>query len=99
MRHYLTLQTKKIPNKRKVYKAFKDYAEEQGDVSALVADVHRFAEYYCAMALDREQEDTLTKAFHDLRELKLDVAYPFLLHLYHDYKRGSLALPLRSSSG
>ena len=91
MRHYLTLQTKKIPNKRRVYKAFKEYAETQGDVSALVADVHQFAEYYCAMALDREQKETLAKAFHDLRELKLDVAYPFLLHLYHDYKRGLLA--------
>ena len=56
-----------------------------------MGDVHQFAEYYCVMALDREQKETLAKAFHDLRELKLDVAYPFLLYLYHDYKRGSLA--------
>ena len=91
MRHYLTLQTKKIPNKRKVYRAFRDYAEGQEDVSTLVADVHKFAEYYCAMALGREQEEALAKAFQDLRELKLDVACPFLLQLYDDYKRGSLA--------
>ena len=91
MRHYLTLQTKKIPNKRKVYKTFKDYAEKQGDVQKLVVDVHQFAKYYCIIALDKEQKEKLAKAFHDLRELKLDVAYPFLLYLYHDYKRGSLA--------
>jgi predicted transport protein len=29
--------------------------------------------------------------FHDLRELKVDVAYPFLLELYHDYKADRLS--------
>ncbi len=29
-------------------------------------------------------------AFYDLRELKVDVAYPFLLELYHDYANGTL---------
>ena len=93
MRHYLTLQTRSIPNKRKVYKAFKEYADKQRNVSVpmLVADIHEFAEYYCAMVLGREQKEMLAKAFYDLRELKLDVAYPFLLYLYRDYKRGSLA--------
>ena len=93
MRHYLTLQTRNIPNKRRVYKAFKEYADKQKNVSAteLVADVHKFAEYYCSMELGRERNEMLAKAFHDLRELKLDVAYPFLLYLYRSYKRGSLA--------
>ena len=92
MRHYLTLQTRSIPNRRKVYKAFKDHADRRGDVPALVADVHEFAEYYCAMALEgREQKEVLAKAFHDLRELKMGVTYPFLLYLYRDYKHGSLA--------
>ena len=30
-------------------------------------------------------------AFHDLRELKVDVAYPFLLELYHDYASDTLS--------
>ena len=59
-------------------------------MSVLVASVDQLAEYYCAAALDKEHRETLTKAFHDLRELKLDAAYPFFLHMYHDYKRGSL---------
>ena len=86
MRHYLTLRTRKIPNKRRVYKAFKEYADKQGNVSALVTDIHEFAEYYCAMALNKEQKEILAKAFRDLSKLKLDVAYPFLLYLYRDYK-------------
>ena len=93
MRHYLTMQTRNIPNKRRVYKAFKEHADKQKNVNAteIVADVHKFAEYYCSMELGRERNEMLAKAFHDLRELKLDVAYPFLLYLYRNYKRGSLA--------
>ncbi|MCC7020158.1 MAG: DUF1524 domain-containing protein, partial [Ardenticatenales bacterium] len=33
----------------------------------------------------------LSLAFHDLRELKVDVAYPFLLELYHDYTSGAFS--------
>ena len=90
MRHYLTLQTLDIPTKRKVYRAFKAHADQK-DVRRLVADVHRFAGYYCAMALDREPDAALAKAFGDIRDINLDVAYPFLLRLYSDYAHGRLA--------
>jgi predicted transport protein len=42
------------------------------------------------MALGAETDPDLKRAFHDLRELKVDVAYPFLLELYHDYVTGIL---------
>jgi hypothetical protein len=42
------------------------------------------------MALGAETNADLKLAFHDLRELKVDVAYPFLLELYHDYATGTL---------
>ena len=32
----------------------------------------------------------LKAAFHDIRELKVDVAFPFLLELYHDYDKQML---------
>ena len=54
-------------------------------MNALVADIHAFADYYCAMALDKESNKMLAESFRDLRELKVDVAYPFLLELYNDY--------------
>ena len=56
-----------------------------GNVDNLVTELHTFADYYCAMALDKETDSSLAAAFRDLRELKVDVAYPFLLELYHDY--------------
>lgn len=89
MRHYLTTKTGEIPNVREVYVAFKAFARSlTGDTRDLVADIHAYASYYCAMALGSETDAGLKQAFHDLRELKVDVAYPFLLDVYHDYKQG-----------
>jgi uncharacterized protein with ParB-like and HNH nuclease domain/predicted transport protein len=92
MRHYLTLKTGEIPNVREVYDAFKQYARSPkvSGVEALVADIRTFAGYYCAMALGAEKDADLKTAFHDLRELKVDVAYPFLLEIYHDHVIGAL---------
>lgn len=95
MRHYLTTKTGEIPNVREVYLAFKAFAQKQPNTNTrtrdLVADIHAYALYYCAMALGKETHAGLKQAFHDLRELKVDVAYPFLLDVYHDYKQRHLS--------
>ena len=94
MRHYLTVRTGDIPREREVYEAFKDYSRtkpvKEAGIEALVKEIRAFARYFCALALGREQDAVLSTAFHDLRELKVDVAYPFLLDLYHDYANGTL---------
>ena len=107
MRHYLTCKHEngEIPNKERVYEEFKRYADRQpssNDKSSLVKDIRTYARHYCALALEQRQEDSkLNAALVDLRELKADVAYPFLLELYHDYKeegildRDSLAEVIR----
>jgi uncharacterized protein with ParB-like and HNH nuclease domain/predicted transport protein len=95
MRHYLTVRTGEIPREREVYEAFKDYSRStpvQGaGIEALVKEIRAFARYFCALALGREPDATIGVAFHDLRELKVDVAYPFLLELYHDYANDTLS--------
>ena len=90
MRHYLTLKTGEIPNVKAVYEAFKSHARSS-EVDPLVADIHTYSGYYCAMAFDKEPNKDLAHAFCDLRELKVDVAYPFLLELYEDYVQGRLS--------
>jgi uncharacterized protein with ParB-like and HNH nuclease domain/predicted transport protein len=92
MRHYLTVKTGDIPNLREIYEAFKHYARSSKlkDFEALVADIRAFAGYYCAMALGAEPDAALKAAFQDIRELKVEVAFPFLLELYHDYATGIL---------
>jgi uncharacterized protein with ParB-like and HNH nuclease domain len=89
MRHYLTVKTGEIPRLDEVYDAFKAHARSsqtaEGGVEALVKDIRNFGRYFCAMAIGAETDPDLKLAFHDLRELKVDVAYPFLLELYRDY--------------
>lgn len=60
-------------------------------VDALVAGIHAFAGYYCAMALNQEPDRGLADAFQDLRELNVKVAYPFLLEFYRDYTQHLLS--------
>jgi uncharacterized protein with ParB-like and HNH nuclease domain/predicted transport protein len=95
MRHYLTVKSGEIPKLGEVYEAFKAHARSPevslAGVEALVRDVRDFGRYFCAMALGAETNTELDLAFHDLRELKVDVAYPFLLELYQDYAREELS--------
>lgn len=101
MRHYLTVKTGEIPNVSAVYDAFKGHArdsrvtaaDDDSHIEGLVREMRIYAGHFCAMALGREQDGDLKLAFHDLRELKVDVAYPFLLELYHDYDAGILSKP------
>jgi len=90
MRHYLTVRTGEIPKMGEVYDAFKKHARSSSvanaGVESLVAELHAYAGHFCAMALGTEEDSELNRAFHDLRELKVDVAYPLLLDLYHDYQ-------------
>ena len=94
MRHYLTLKTGEIPKIGAVYEAFKAHSRSSEvaakGVDALVEDIHAFAGYFCSMALGKESDEDLSSAFMDLRELRVDVAYPFLLELYHDYKQNNI---------
>ena len=95
MRHYLTLKTNEIPRLRDVYEAFKMHFHapqiREDGVDRLLEDMHDFAGYYCAMALDHNTGDLLKQAFADLRELRVDVAYPLLLELYDDYSNKQLS--------
>lgn len=94
MRHYLTLKSGEIPKIRAVYEAFKRYTRKRSvhsaGVESIVSDIHHYARYYCAMALGQEKNQDLAIAFRDLQDLKVDVAFPFLLELYHDYSQNRL---------
>jgi len=95
MRHYLTVRTDEIPRISEVYESFKAYMREpkiaENGIDSLVEDIHASASDYCAMALGKEPDKALAIAFADLRELRVDVAYPFLLELYGDYRSGILS--------
>jgi uncharacterized protein with ParB-like and HNH nuclease domain/predicted transport protein len=96
MRHYLTVRTGEIPRQGDVYEAFKDYSRtesvREAGIESLVKDIRTLASHFCALALGKETNSDLASAFQDLREFKVDVAYPFLLELYADYASGLLSV-------
>lgn len=85
MRYYLVIHTKNHRIRRgDVYDEFKSYARSK-DVEVLLDSLKEFATFYCRIALGNEKDSSLADAFHDIRELRADVTYPFLMEVYHDY--------------
>jgi uncharacterized protein with ParB-like and HNH nuclease domain/predicted transport protein len=92
MRHYLTMRTGNIPKIDEVYEEFKKYFYNQKvDNETELKELKKYAIYFCAMALDKEEDKKLKEAFSDLRDLKVDVSYPLLLELYNDYTMNILS--------
>ncbi|RVZ47970.1 DUF262 domain-containing protein [Helicobacter pylori] len=92
VRHYLTIKTGKIPNEKRVYKAFKRYQQERGiETEALLQDLQKYCGYFCQIAFKKEADKDLNKALSFLVDLEMDVVYPLLLELYSDYKDGVLS--------
>ncbi|EMH11205.1 hypothetical protein HMPREF1411_00162 [Helicobacter pylori GAM250AFi] len=92
VRHYLTIKTGKIPNEKKVYKAFKDYQQKEGiEIEDLLKDLQKYCGYFCQIAFKKEADKDLNKALSFLVDLERDVVYPLLLELYSDYSDGVLS--------
>lgn len=99
MRDFLTVRTGNIPRLDKVYEEFKKYVrnikstepmDEVEKTRCLLADVCGNAKYYVAMVLPTEKDKDLRTAFEDIKTLKVDVSYPFLLEVYGDYREGKI---------
>jgi predicted transport protein len=79
-----------VPRLDLVYEVFKQYERQPAvaaaGIEALLADLHAIAIRYCRVALNQEPDQQLKDAFHDLRELKVNVVTPLLLELYGDYQ-------------
>jgi predicted transport protein len=93
MSDYLTIKTGTIPNIKNVYETFKIYFSKKGEienVDNIIADVNKYSKYFVRMALEKEENIKLREAFSDLNDLKVDVAYPFLLNIYSDFEEGTI---------
>jgi uncharacterized protein with ParB-like and HNH nuclease domain/predicted transport protein len=98
MRHYLPVRSGSSDQPRfdKIYKYFKLYAIElsknsESWVEDLLKDMMAFSSHYRAMALDGEEDGDLAAAFRDLRGLRMEVVWPLMLEMYHDYESGVLS--------
>ena len=92
MRDYLTMKTGQIPKIERVYESFKTLAQgselSNGD---LVADVYKHSKNWVKLAFDRADGSVLREAIADLNQLRVDVAYPFLLEVLDDHDEGTIS--------
>lgn len=92
MRDYLTMKTSQIPRIDRVYETFKTLDGGQGLSRAdLVADAYAHSKNWVTLAFNRTDDVALRSALTDLNQLKVDVAYPFLLDALHQHENGGLS--------
>lgn len=94
VRHYLTVHLHSIPSHDRVYAEFVEFvcSDRSGNENEkILADLHRFAEYYCEIAYPSEKQDPhIAQALENLLQLRVEVTYPFLLALYRDYRESKV---------
>lgn len=87
LRDYLTMKLARIPRQNRLYEEFKRYAsDKQFDViQALCLDIKEYAKYYTDIVFKRHNNSEIKSLYEDISELRMEVAYPFLLLVHHDH--------------
>jgi uncharacterized protein with ParB-like and HNH nuclease domain len=89
IRDYLTLKTKKIPNKSSVHAQFKERfpALQYEDLEALLEELKILSRhYYKFINPDEESDPDIRRQLHNVEQLEINVSYPFLLQVFSDYE-------------
>ncbi|MDR1250317.1 MAG: DUF262 and DUF1524 domain-containing protein [Treponema sp.] len=92
-RDYLTMKLGRIPRKNEVYKEFRGYHANCGmTISDLCQDIYGFAKHYSDMYFARSGDAVLKSLYEDMKAIRMEVAYPFLLKVHEDYDKGLIPL-------
>ncbi len=85
-RDYLTMKLDKIPHKNEIYKEFCIYHNNiKLSVEELCSDIYHFAKYYSNMYFASSNDSVLKSLYNDMKAIRMDVAYPFLLKAHDDF--------------
>jgi hypothetical protein len=90
IRDFLTLKSKKIPNKTKVYAEFKERFPSlaHSDLKILLDELNILARFYHKFINPQREEDTTIRQHLEyIAQIEINVAYPFLLQVFSDYER------------
>ena len=89
-RDYLTMKTTRIPKIDRVYEGFKAYHLncEFSTIRELCADLLTYATYYTNMVFCRSDKPVLKSLYSDIGDLRMEVAFPFLLKVHNDCTEG-----------
>jgi len=89
IRHFLTIETQEIPNKDKVYLAFKKkYACTDDKLfEEILTKIKNYSTYYNKLINHKNEPDKeIRQQIAYLNKLEITVSYPFLLEVYRDYE-------------
>lgn len=91
-RDYLTMKITRIPKQDRVYEEFKRYHLncEFGTIRELCQDVFTYAKYYTDMVFRRSTNPVLKALYEDMSDLRMEVAFPFLLRVHNDYSESMI---------
>lgn len=88
IRDYLTFKIKKIPNKNNVYEEFKTRHMNRDDrfYQTVLEDIRSYSfSYSCLLNPSKEQDIDIRRELMYINNLEINVSFPFLLPVYHDY--------------
>ena len=92
-RDYLTMKLGRIPRKNEVYKEFRSYHNSNGmTIRDLCQDIYRFAKHYTDMHFARSADSVLKSLYDDMKDIRMEVAYPFLLKVHDDCDAGVITI-------
>lgn len=95
MRDYLTIKNSgNIPIIDEVYAEFKSHVRrlKGEDIKNIVSDIYLYSKYYVRLAFLKEEDPELKKVLEYIKDLRVDVAYPFLMEVYYDYEKKIITL-------
>lgn len=87
-RDYLTMKLARIPKLDKIYEEFKMYTNNCGfsTLKDLCNDLYMYAKYYTDMIFEQGNKK-LINLYKEINSLKMEVAFPFLLKIHHDFEK------------
>lgn len=92
-RDYLSMKLGRIPRKNEVYKEFRTYHNGSGlTIRDLCQDIYCFAKHYTDMYFVRSADAILKSLYGDMKIIRMEVAYPFLLKIHDDCDKGLITI-------
>lgn len=86
MRDFLTIHNSgRICKFGEIYDTFKTYHRSGLTNEQLLMDIFNYSKYYIAMYFVKDKDKDLNKLWKELKELDVNVSYPFFMSVYNDY--------------
>ena len=96
-RDYLTVKLGRTVKFDAIYEEFKDYAgnSEFSNPEELAEDVMTYGDLYTNITSEKKlpaSQQILAPIFEEIRSLRMEVAYPFLIKVYRDFVNGLISV-------